>query len=112
MAKKSPPTVESIMKECGKEVRKGLGGKRLSKAARQFWVDTYMKSIAKALQNGGDWYKDRKRVLPVSRKLGKVANALTTGGIVLLWAAEAASVAVRADPGCPAVGAGGYCEVN
>lgn len=110
MAKKEP-TVESVMKECAKEVRKGLGGKRLSKAARKFWVEKYTASITKALVKG-DWNKDRKRVLPVSRKLGKVANALTTGGIVLQWAAEAASVAVKSDPSCPTVGAGGYCEVN
>jgi hypothetical protein len=112
MAKHYPPTVESIMKECGKEVRKGLGGKRLSKAARTYWVDVYADSIAQALKAGGNWTTDRKRVLPVSRKLGKVAAALTTGGIVLQWAAEAASVAVKSDPTCPGPGSGGYCEVN
>jgi hypothetical protein len=107
---KSPPTVESILKECGKEVRKGLGKKRLSKAARAYWVAKYTASIGTALK-GGNWESDRKRVLPVARKLGKVANALSTGGIVLLWAAEAASVAIKSDPGCPGVGAGGYCEI-
>lgn len=112
MAKKEPPTVESIKKECAEEVRKGLGRKRLTKAARDYWDGIYTKSIQDALNNGGDWSQDRKRVLPVARKLGKVANALTTKNLVMKWAAEAASVAVKADPGCPSVGAGGYCEVN
>ncbi len=109
MAKK-PMTVAAIMKECGNEVRKGLGRKRVSKEAHKYWRATYKVTIQKRLEAGGNWEKDRRRVLPVSRKLGKVAAALSTGTIVLMWAAEAASVAVRADPGCPGIGAGGYCD--
>lgn len=102
-------TVKSIMKECRKEISKGLGQKRLSKEAYKFWFRTYRKAITKQLKRGGNWPVDRRRVLPVSRKLGKVAAALATGNIVLRWAAEAAAVAVKSDPGCP-VGAGGYCD--
>ena len=113
MAKKPPakPTVESILKECAKEVKRGLGRKGLGKEARKFWTETYTETIGKALEDGGDWTRDRVRVLPVSRKLGKVAAALTTGKIVPKWAAEAAAVAVKADPKCPTdPGAGGYCD--
>jgi len=35
---------------------------------------------------------------------------LQTGNIVLKWAAEAAAIAVKVDPGCPNPGAGGYCD--
>jgi len=112
MAKKvaEQPTVESIMKECAKEVKKGLGRIRLGREARQFWVDTYTVTIGQQLEAGSDWTRDRVRVLPVSKKLGKVAAALTSGKVVPKWAAEAASVAVKADPKCPSVGEGGYCD--
>ena len=114
MAKKkpqAPPTVESILKECIKEVKKGLGPKRPSAESRKFWIDNSRVSIATALANGGDWSQDRKNVLPTARKMGKVAAALATGKIVLLWAAEAAAEAVQADPRCPGgPGSGGYCD--
>jgi hypothetical protein len=51
-------------------------------------------------------------VLPVSKKLGKVAAALATGNVVEKWAVEAASAAVQSDPKCPSVGAGGYCDLD
>jgi hypothetical protein len=108
--KAEPATVESIMKECEKEVRKGLGSKKLSAGALQYWTTVYAESIDKQLKKGGNWESDKTRVLPVARKLGKVAAALTSKGMVLKWAAEAAAVAVMADPGCP-VGGGGYCEI-
>ncbi len=105
-----PPTVDSIMRECETETRKGLGRKRLSAAARQYWDDNHRLSIQTNLAKGADWLVDRKKTLPVSRKLGKVAATLTSGGIVLLWAAKAAHVAVKGDPGCPGLGSGGYCD--
>lgn len=116
MAKKKKPapapTVQSILAECEKQVKSGLGKKRLSKQARKFWTDEYTASITKQLAApGSNWLSDRKRVLPVAKKLGKVAAALATGKIVLLWAADAASVAVKSDPGCPTAGTGGYCDI-
>src|SRR4029453_183988 len=111
--KKDPPTVDSILKECEKKVKSGLGKKRMTKAARDFWETEYRKSIATQLGTpGADWLKDRKRVLPVAKKLGKVAAALSSKKTVLLWAAEAASVAVKRDPGCPGAGSGGYCDIS
>ena len=116
MAKKKKPapapTVESILAECEKQVKSGLGKKRLSKKAREFWTDEYTKSITKQLGTAGsNWLSDRKRVLPVAKKLGKVAAALASGNIVLLWAADAASVAVKKIPGARSSGAGGYCDI-
>jgi hypothetical protein len=115
MAKKAyeKPTVESIMAECAKEVRKGLGRKKLKEDAREFWTTTYEASIAKRLEDpAANWRIDRRRVLPVSKKLGKVAAALATGNVVEKWAVEAASAAVQSDPKCPSVGAGGYCDLD
>lgn len=116
MAKKQKakpvPTVDSILEECTKEVLKGLGRKRASKAARDYWTSESRASIQQKLKAGGNWVKDKKRVLPVARKMGKVAAALATGNLVLLWAAEAAAEAVQNDPGCPlpGPGQGGYCN--
>jgi hypothetical protein len=109
MAKK-PPTVESIMDECRVKMRAGLGKrKRLSKEASDYWETNHEASIRKNLKGGADWLKDRKNTLVVARKLGKVAAALTNGGIVLKWAAEAAHEAVKRDPTC-GTGTGGYCD--
>lgn len=110
--KKPNPTVASVLEECRVKVKSGLGRKRLSRKAREFWTDEYTKSIATQLATpGSNWLVDRKRVLPVAKKLGKVAAALATGQIVLLWAAEAAANAVKKDPGCPGAGSGGYCNI-
>jgi hypothetical protein len=97
------------MDECRKEMRKGLGKKRLSKKARDYWETNHEAAITKFLPKA-NWLMDRKRTLPVARKLGAVAAALASGNIVLLWAAQAAHEAVKKDPGCPTVGAGGYCD--
>jgi hypothetical protein len=106
------PTVESVLEECIKEVRKGLGRKRVSADARKYWVDNATASITAQLGTpGADWTKDRKNVLPTARKMGKVAAVLANGNIVLKWAAEAAAVAVQNDPRCPGgPGSGGYCD--
>jgi hypothetical protein len=106
------PTVKSILKECEKACKQGLGKKRLSKAADKEWRTYYRSSIAKALKGKSDWAVDRKNVLPVAKKLGKVAAALSSGQIVLRWAAEAAKDAVKQDPGCPGGGGQGkYCDI-
>lgn len=105
-----PPTVDSIVKECEKEVRRGLGKKTLSKTARDYWDTNHRASIQANLQAGADWLTDREMTLKVSRKLGKIAAILTNSNRVQLWAAKAAHVAVKADPICPAPGSGGYCD--
>ena len=108
--KKNPPTVEDVMNECRQKVKQGLGGKKLTKAASDYWETNHYTAIKKMIDGGANWDTDKKNVLPVAKKLGKVAKALTDKGKVLLWAAEAAHVAVKADPRCPPIGAGGYCD--
>jgi hypothetical protein len=106
-----PPTVDSILAECIKEVKKGLGKKRPSPEARKYWIDNCTVSIANQLSKGGDWNSDKKNVLPTAKKMGKVAAALATGKIVLFWAAVAAAEAVQQDPRCPGgPGSGAYCD--
>jgi hypothetical protein len=111
MAKsKKPPTVDDILEECTKEVKKGLGKKRASKDAREYWLAESRASITAALAAGGVWEKDKKNVLPTARKMGKVAAVLANGNIILLWAAEAAATAVQDDPRCGGGGHGAYCD--
>jgi hypothetical protein len=105
------PTVKSILAECEKACKAGLGKKRLSNTADKAWRKYYRSSIKKALHDGSDWLTDRKNVLVVAKKLGKTAAALTGGKIVLEWAAEAAREAVKKDPVCPTSGGSGkYCR--
>ena len=111
--KKAPKvnTVDSIFKECAKEVIKGIGKKRVSKAARKYWVDNAKISIAAQFAKGDTWDKDKKNTLPVALKMGKIAAILANGQIILQWAAEAAALAVQEDPRCPnGGGGGGYCD--
>jgi len=112
MAKKKktqPPTVQSILKELEEGMRKGLGKKRLSKAARTYLTARYTASVTKQLADKADWEKARKRVLKVAKKLGAVAKVLSDGKIVMKWAAEAAADAVVNDPKCLGMGAGRWC---
>ena len=105
------PTVDSILAECREAVAKGLGKKRLSRKASDYWETEHRSAIERELERGGDWHRDRKKALPVARKLGKVAAALTDRTIVLFWAAKAAHMAVRADTQCSRNGMrGGYCD--
>ena len=104
------PTVKSIQAECAVQIRKGLG-KRMSvgKKAKNFWTNRSRPKIAAQLAAGVDWNVAKKRVLPTSKKMGKVAAALAfPRKVVPLWAAEASAAAVKQDPHCPA-GGGGFC---
>lgn len=111
MKKPKKPTVKSVLAECKKAVKKGLGKKRAGNDAEKFWTKGGRKSIARQLKNGVDWHQAKKRVLPTATKMGRVAAVLTGRlNIVPLWAAEAASAAVKRDPKCPpSVGQGGFC---
>jgi hypothetical protein len=109
--KPKPATANSVLNECQAAFEKGLGHKaHLTEAATAKWRKIYRVMIKRALaERPGQWDKDKKNVLRVAKKLGKVAAALSEGPIVLMWAMEAASIAVRADPGCP-VAQGRYCD--
>jgi hypothetical protein len=111
-SKPKKATATSILAECKAAVEKGLGKKRLSAAAEKNWRTSYKRMISKEIKRRpGEWPNDRRNVLRVAKKLGKVAAALSDGKIVLMWAAEAAAIAVRADVGCPVSGGGGgYCD--
>jgi hypothetical protein len=113
MAKKTTPpaSVEDILEECTKAVKRGLGRKRAGRAAAEFWITRTTTKIEAQIKKGTNWELARKRVLPTAEKMGRVAAALTGAlEIVPLWAAEAASVAVRNDPKCPNdPGSGGFC---
>ena len=105
------PTVTAVIRECTRAVKKGLGKNRAGKDAAKFWTTRARKNIARQLKNGVDWNQAKKRALPTAVKMGRVAAVLTGRlQIVPLWAAEAASAAVKRDPKCPpSVGQGGFC---
>jgi len=107
--KKTPNSVESILAECTKAVERGVGRKRVSAAARKYWTDKGYASISKQFAKGDTWDNDKKRVLHIAKKMGKVSAVLSDGQIVMLWAAQAAGKAIKNDPKCPA-GRGGYCD--
>lgn len=110
MARTTNVNAASLIRECTEDVLRGLGDKRPTKEARQYWVRMYSRSFRTALANGNDWELARKRVRRTAEKLGRVAASLSSGNLVLVWAAESAAIAVKADPGCPGtVGAGGFC---
>lgn len=108
---KKPATVESVLAECTKAVKSGLGKKTAGAEARKFWINRSRPNIKRQLDAGVDWNLAKKRVLPTAKKMGKVAAVLAgERKVVPLWAAEAAAVAVKNDPKCPGgPGSGGFC---
>ena len=107
---KKQKLVRRILRECSERVRAGVGTKSVGQKARKYWTVRGLRSIRKQVNSNVDWEQAKKRVLPTAKKMGKVAAALTgdTLNVIPLWAAEAAAVAVKNDPKCPA-GAGGFC---
>ena len=83
----------------------------VSQAAKDQWIASYTQSINDALTKDPALWKEplRSRVFRTAVKLGAVAAALAGSGPVPAWAAEAATEAVKNDPGCP-IGAGSICE--
>ena len=93
--------VEQILEECTKAVKKGLGQKRAGREATEFWTTRTRERIEEQVKKGTNWDKARTRVLPTAVKMGKVAAALTGEfEVVPLWAAKAATEAVKDDPKC------------
>src|SRR3990170_3124145 len=111
---KKQKLVRRILRECSAKVRQGVGAKSVGQKARNYWTRRGLRSIRKQVNNKVDWDKAKIRVLPTAKKMGKVAAALTDDKlhIIPLWAAKAASEAVKHDPKCPptpGVGRGGFC---
>ena len=111
MSKVPKPTVESVLAECTRAVKKGLGRKKAGYDAAQYWITRSTPKIRKQLKQGVNWELAKKRVLPTATKMGKVAAVLAGDrNVIPLWAAEAAAVAVKNDPKCPdGGGRGGFC---
>ena len=105
------PTVDSVLEECTKAVKKGLGQKKAGSAAANFWIARSRPKIKSQLDSGVNWNRAKKRALPTAKKMGKVAAVLAGDRKVIpLWAAEAAAAAVKNDPKCPGgPGSGGFC---
>jgi hypothetical protein len=105
-------TVDAILAECREAVQRGLGRKVLTKKAADYWEEGHRQAVARMFVNGQspNWDSEKKHVLPLARRLGRVAAGLANKGLVLLWAAEAAHDAIRKDPRCPKTGRGGYCD--
>jgi hypothetical protein len=111
---KKQKLVRLILRECTEKVRQGVGTKSVGQKARKYWTKGGLRSIRKQVNNNVDWEKAKIRVLPTAKKMGKVAAALTGDKfkVIPLWAAKAASEAVKHDPKCPpdpGHGRGGFC---
>lgn len=110
---KKQKLVRRILRECSAKVRQGVGSKSVGKKARNYWTKRGLRSIRKQVNANVNWDLAKKRVLPTATKMGKVAAALTGSlRIIPLWAAKAASEAVKHDPKCPPTGGpgrGGFC---
>ena len=107
MPQKNPP-IETILVECAIATGRGLGTKKASPGAADFWTGVYKKSIANALHNGGVWTDDRNAVLLMALKLGRRAKLLAATKTVTKANAKKASKIIAADPTCGA-GGGRYC---
>jgi hypothetical protein len=101
---------DAILQECRDAVDKGLGGKKLSKAADNGLDAFFRPKIKRRLKKGGDWEKEKAKPLIVAEHLGQVAAILSHGSQVSAAVAKAAAVAAKHDEVCPAGGgAGQWC---
>jgi hypothetical protein len=108
MAASNPP-VNAIIVECAIAVGKALGDKKVPTKTAKFWAKMYEKSITEALINKGVWARDRRGVLVMAKKLGKVTRRLTgSNDSVTVAVAKKASAIISKDPACPG-GGGKYC---
>jgi len=110
---KAKHTVDEILKELEKRMRIGLnkcGKVFLTAAAYDYWRRLFLKSVKKRLKEGGDWDKEKARVLEAAEVLGKVAAALAVKGRVEKWAAQLAASVIQKYPRCGPGGSGRWCE--
>jgi hypothetical protein len=106
--------VRRILQECSAKILQGVGAKSVGQQARKYWTRRGTRNIRKQVNNNVDWEKAKIRVLPIAKKMGKVAAALTGDKLTVIppWAAKAAFEAVKHDPKCPpnpGIGRGGFC---
>jgi len=106
----SDRTLEAILVECALEVGRGVAGTAtISDAARKFWHSDFRKRIKKALREGERWSKGRRRVKPLSVKMGTHAASLAKSGVIGKAEAKTAADAIRQDPTCGPPGSGKFC---
>jgi len=104
-------TLEAILVECALEVGRGVAGTAtISDAARKFWHSDFRRSIKKALRDGERWSKGRRKVKPLSVKMGAHAASLAKSGVIGKAEAKAAADAIKKDPTCGPPGSGKFCS--
>ena len=109
-ARDARPGIDAILRECELARLDGLGDKRLTEAARQWWAGLFDRGVRAKLEAGGDWQADRDAVLAAARKMAQVAAALTSQRLIMVWAAEAAAAALVHDPAnATIIGDRGWC---
>jgi hypothetical protein len=97
-------------------VGRGVGAKKVTIEAAQFWADLYATSIANAIVNGAEWKTNRDGVLLMATKLGRKAKELAGTRNITKSIAKRASKAISEDPTCTATvtvaGGGRFCPPN
>ena len=109
---KPNPPLEVVLFECALHLGKGVGDHELTPEAFELWTTHYRETFAKGLSKpGARWSHDKKTVLPLAVKLGKLAAVLAGSRPISRDDAEQASDIVEQDPSCPTEpGAGKYCQ--
>lgn len=106
----SDRTLEGILIECALEVGRGVGSTAtISDAARKYWHSEFRRTIKKALRQGERWSKGRRKVKPLSVKMGAHAASLANSGVIGKAEAKTAADAIKIDPTCGPPGSGKFC---
>ena len=110
-AKPNPP-LEVVLFECALHLGRGVGDHELIQEAFDLWSKHYRETFAEGLKNPkARWNHDKKTVLPLAVKLGKLAAVLAGSNPISRDDAQQASDIVEQDPSCPTEpGAGKYCQ--
>jgi cell division septation protein DedD len=113
MAKKPPtnPPLDEVLIECAFHLGRGVGDATVTADAYALWTTHYRETFAEGLKHPkANWKRDKRTVLPLATKLGRVAAALAAPNPIDEDTAQAASDIVEQDPSCPTdPGQGKYC---
>ena len=106
----SDRTLEAILIECALEVGRGVSTTAtISDAARKYWHSEFRRTIKKALREGERWSKGRRKVKPLSVKMGAHAASLAKSGVIGKAEAKTAADAIKIDPTCGPPGSCKFC---
>jgi hypothetical protein len=104
-------TLEAILVECAFEVGRGIAATAtVSDAARKYWHSEFRRTIKKALRDGERWSQGRRKVKPLSVKMGAHAASLATSGVIGKAEAKTAADLIKKDPTCGPPGSGKFCS--